>query len=194
MNINKVIKSFLALCFVCFIAFFGGNLVAKAAAAYAWDGHWSNQNSIYYVNNISSTSRLGSLVNTAALDNINNNQYTVRLVKTNSTTSARHIVVNKITSSSISWTGKAEGANYNWDSNKHYYGVTIKLNTGKPILDYSDAKLKGLIAHEFGHALGLEHRDVSRSYLMYPYDSRTQFTPNSTEDSTLYNHYYHQIR
>ncbi|KGX84909.1 hypothetical protein N784_11590 [Pontibacillus litoralis JSM 072002] len=98
---------------------------------------------------------------------------------------------------SVSWTGRASGAASNWDGNYHYYDINVKLNVGNGILSYSNSKLTGLIAHELGHAVGLEHRTTSngggRDFLMYPYDSRYQYTPNSTEDATLYNLYYHQL-
>lgn len=188
---NKKIKIFLAV-FLCFgISFFTGALVSNASSVYTWKGHWSNETSIGYVNNVTNNSTLKSLVNNAALSNWNNNQGTIKFFSSN-TTSGRKIIVNNVKLSSVSWTGKAEGASHNWDGSGHYYGVNIKLNEAKPIMNYSSTKLKGLIAHEFGHALGLKHRTSGKNYLLYPYDSRTQYTPNSNERSTLYNHYKHQ--
>lgn len=167
-----------------------GGFYAKASNAYTFDGHWSNETAIPYVNNVSSNSRLKSLVNNAALDNWNNNQWVVDLYSSYDA-NGRNILIDNVSFSSVSWTGKAEGSSTNWDGSNHYYGVDIKLNEAKNIMSYSDSKLEGLIAHEIGHAVGLEHRSSS-SYLMYPYDSRTQFVPNSTEISTLWYHYEHQ--
>ncbi|WP_093134267.1 M57 family metalloprotease [Salinibacillus kushneri] len=187
-------RFFIAVLLLATISFGIGNAFGnevKATPVFAWDGHWSNEDYIQYVNNVSySYSRLQGLVNNAALDNVNNHQYTVSYVKSGSL-SGRHVLVEDVNLSSARWTGKAEGASYNWDANDHYYGVNVKLNVGNGILNYDYPKLKGLIAHELVHAIGLQHRDSS-SYLMYPYDSRDQYTPNETEDATIMNHYYHQ--
>lgn len=171
---------------------FGIGGALPKATSMAWDGHWSNHKSIPYVNNVTGNTLLKSLVNTAALNNINNYQTIVKYVQSNNAT-GRHVLVKDINLPSVTWTGKAEGASYNWDSNKHYYRVTVQLNVGKGITKYSDSKLKGLIAHELGHALGLQHWENFDNFLMYPYDTRTQYTPNSAEANVLYYHYYHQM-
>lgn len=189
MKRNKMLKVVI-FSFLLSITTFGSGAYLGYATDYAWDGHWANETAIPYVNGVLGNTVLKSLVNDAALDNWNNNDYTINFFSSNNAT-GRHILVENVNLSSVTWTGKAEGASYNWDGNNHYYGVNIRLNTAKGILDYSNAKLKGLIAHEFGHALGLEHR-TGQDYLMYPYDNRAAYTPNADERQTIYNHYKHQ--
>lgn len=182
----KLITISLVILMIIFI--FSSLIVNKAnASSNTWKGYWKNETGIPFVNNVSN-SHLNTLVLNAALDNVNNHQDTVTY-KRSFNMSGRYVEVKDVNLSSVSWTGKAEGASYNWDGNNHYYNVNIKLNVGKGILNYSNEKLKGLIAHELVHAIGLKHR-ATKDYLMYPYDSRNQYTPNPVERATIRNHYY----
>lgn len=181
-------KIALLLCLVSLSSFIVSG--KEASAADTWRGHWSNETAIPFLNNVTGNTTLKGLVNTAAMDNWNNNTWVIDFYRT-SYASNRQIKVDNVDLSSVSWTGKAEGASYNWDGSGHYYVVNIKLNEGKNIMNYSQSKLKGLIAHEFGHAVGLQHRNTS-SYLMYPYDTRRQYVPNTNETYSLQLHYAHQ--
>jgi predicted Zn-dependent protease len=155
-------------------------------------GHWdyTDKDSIRFMNNVRNNTRLQSLVGNGVYDSWNNQTNTINLVSTNSTT-GRYIDVTNVNFSSVTWSGKAEGSSSNWDSNFHYYGVNIKLNEYylNNISEYTDWKITGVVAHEFGHALGLQHRTTTSAYLMYPNDGRTVNKPNSYELATLDTHY-----
>lgn len=157
------------------------------AHANVWEGRWKNPDSIPYVNNVSGNSALKSLVNNAALDNWNNNQNIVTFEKSRSTT-GRYIEVENVNFSSVTWSGIANGADNNWDSKGYYKGIEIQINEAKTE-NYSDSKLLGVIAHEFGHAVGLQHQSGSKNYLMYPYDNRDTNIISTKEKKILEVHY-----
>lgn len=150
-----------------------------------WDGRWEDPSNVHFANFVRSNSVLKSRVNNAAYDNWNNNQDTIEFVASNK---PPRITVENVDFSSVEWTGRAKGASNNWDSKKHYIEVEIMLNEGKGIMDYDDDKLLGLIAHEFGHAVGLKHQNNS-NYLMYCYDSRKTNVLSSAEKTILEDHY-----
>ena len=161
--------------------------VSLAHAADVWEGRWKNPDKVPYINNVSGNSTLKSLVNDAALDNWNNNQDVVTFKKITDTT-VRHIYVKNVDLSSVTWSGIAEGASYNWDSNGYYKGVEIKINEHYTD-DYDKSTIRGVIAHEFGHAVGLQHQSSSKQYLMYPSDARTTEIISTKEEKILKEHY-----
>lgn len=58
--------------------------------------------------------------------------------------------------------------------------VEVVLNWSV-VSGYSASKRQGVAAHELGHALGLAHTTSSQGVLMYPYDSRTVYTPQGDD-------------
>lgn len=183
MNVRSVAKR-AALAVPAMLSFTIGMSLAHANV---WEGRWKNPDSIPYVNNVSGNSVLKSFVNDAALDNWNNNQTTLTFEKSRSTT-GRHIEVENVNFSSVTWTAIANGADGNWDSKGYYKGIEIQINEAK-IEDYGDFQLLGVIAHEFGHAVGLKHQSGSKKYLMYPYDDRDTNIISSKEKKILEIHY-----
>ncbi|MCA1321614.1 M57 family metalloprotease [Bacillus tianshenii] len=171
---------------------YGGFWYSTQASAetYVWSGHWdyTYKMEIRFMNNVTGNTKLRSLVNNGVYDNWNNKTSSINFVSTNSAT-GRFILVDNVDFSSVTWSGKAEGSSTNWDGSYHYNGVKIKLN--EHYLDgYTDWKTLGVVAHEFGHAVGLRHRELNgRGYLMYPNDSRTVNAANSDELGVLKNHY-----
>ena len=183
MNVRSVAKK-AALAVPAVLSFTIGMGLAHANV---WEGRWKNPDSIPYVNNVSGNSVLKGLVNNGALDNWNNNQSTVTFEKSSSTT-GRYIEVENVNFSSVTWSGIANGASSNWDSNGYYRGIEIQIN--EALTDsYSKSKLLGVIAHEFGHAVGLQHQEGSKDYLMYPYDNRNTNIISSKEKNILKVHY-----
>ena len=57
-------------------------------------------------------------------------------------------------------------------------------------LGYSSQKRTGIIAHEFGHLMGLSHTPYNNASLMYPYDSGRIATRAVATDCWTINHLY----
>lgn len=79
----------------------------------------------------------------------------------------------------------ADPSSQNWGWAEIHVDCTVHSNNG-----YSAGTKRGIVAHEFGHTMGLSHQpSLSTTSIMYNYDSRSMYRAATVDCNTI-NHLY----